>query len=92
MCKKEGQPPATSAKSEGQCPKDNVLMTMVLSRLPNSSCRGTLDHSLAHATFPKDEIRREHAHNGPKIIKRSKDISQKGYATWQLRYSIYKDA
>ncbi|KAH9794216.1 Receptor-like serine/threonine-protein kinase [Citrus sinensis] len=63
---------------------------MVLSRLPDSYCRGTLDHSQARATFPKDEIHREHAHNGSKIIKRQRDVSQKGYAMWQLRYSIYK--
>ena len=41
---------------------------MVLSRLPDSYCRGTLDHSPACATFPKDEIRREHAHNGPTLF------------------------
>ena len=50
--------------------KDIVPMTVVLSRLPDSYYRGTLDHSLASATFPKDEIRREHAHDNPKIIKR----------------------
>ncbi|KAK9197719.1 hypothetical protein WN944_012902 [Citrus x changshan-huyou] len=51
--------------------KDTVPRTVVPSCLPDSYCRGTLDHSPARATFSKDEIRREHANNGPKtIIKR----------------------
>ena len=54
--------------------KDIVLRTVVLSRLPNSYYRGTLDHALAHATFPKDEIRHEYAHNGPKITKGKKNV------------------
>ena len=50
--------------------KDTVPRTVVPNRLFDSYCRGTLDHSPARATFPKDEIRREHAHNGPKTITR----------------------
>ncbi|KAK9215041.1 hypothetical protein WN944_007044 [Citrus x changshan-huyou] len=52
--------------------KDTIPRTVVPSRLPDSYCRGTPDHSPARATFPKDEIRREHAHNGPKNHKSGK--------------------
>ena len=58
--------------------KDTVPRTVVLSRLPDSYCRGALDHSPARVTFPKDEIRREHAHNGPKIIKGKMTLAKKG--------------
>ena len=57
--------------------KDTFPRTMVLSRLPDNYCRGTLDHSPARATFPKDEIRHKHAHNGPKIIKGKKTLAKK---------------
>ena len=71
--KRGGQPPATFAKSEGHCPKDSGPQPPTRQLL-----RGTLDHSPACATFPKDEIRREHIHNDLKIIKDKRTLAKKG--------------